>query len=108
MVVPSRGSEIIWLLSSTRGPNIGRPDGPTKGLCRPSTGRRTLWAMTDRATLEALSSQDLHDRAVRLAEHRMDVGFLWTLVKSIPAAEAAAGNLAEAKADIGVGDLVPL
>ena len=64
--------------------------------------------VTDRAALEHLSSQELHDRAVRLAEHRMDVAFLWSLVKSIPAAEAAAGNLAEAKADIGVGDLVPL
>jgi hypothetical protein len=64
--------------------------------------------MTDRAALEQLSSQELHDRAVGLAERHLDVGFLWTLVKAIPAAEAAAGNLAEAKADIGVGDLLPL
>jgi hypothetical protein len=58
--------------------------------------------------LERLSSKELHDRAVKLAEHRLDVRFLWRLIKTIPAAEAAAGNLDEAKADIAVGDLVPL
>jgi hypothetical protein len=64
--------------------------------------------MTDRVELEQLSSKDLHDRAVHLAERRLDVGFLWRLVKTIPAAEAASGNLSEAQADVGVGDLVPL
>ena len=33
---------------------------------------------------------------------------MWRLLKSIPAAEAAAGELEEAKAAIAVGDLVPL
>jgi hypothetical protein len=64
--------------------------------------------MTAREELESLSSKDLHDRAVRLAEHRLDVGFLWRLIKTIPAAQAAAGHLDEAEADIAVGDLVPL
>jgi hypothetical protein len=58
--------------------------------------------------LSELPSKELHDRAVRLAEHRLDVGFLWRLVKAIPVAEAAAGNLREAQADVGVADLVPL
>lgn len=58
--------------------------------------------------LDRLSSQDLHNRAVRLAEHRLDVVFLWRLIKAIPAAEAAAGNLEEAEADVGVADLIPL
>jgi hypothetical protein len=58
--------------------------------------------------LEALSTKELHDRAVHLAERRVDIGFLWRLVKAIPAAEAAAGNLDQAEADVGVGDLVPL
>jgi hypothetical protein len=58
--------------------------------------------------LDQLSSKELHDRAVKLAEHRLDLRFRWRLVKTIPAAEAAAGNLAQAEADIGVGDLVPL
>jgi hypothetical protein len=64
--------------------------------------------VTTREELEALSSKELHDRALRRAEHHLDVGFLWTLIKTIPAAEAAAGNLGMAEADIGVGDLVPL
>jgi hypothetical protein len=64
--------------------------------------------VSTREELERLSSKELHDRAVRLAEHRLDVGFLWRLLKAIPVAEAAAGNLPEAQADVGVGDLVPL
>ncbi len=58
--------------------------------------------------LDKLSSKELHDRAVKLAEHRLDVAFLWRLIKSIPAAEAAAGHLREAEADVAVGDLLPL
>jgi hypothetical protein len=61
-----------------------------------------------REELEKLPSKELHDRAVRLAEHRLDVVYLWRLLKSIPVAEAAAGNLQEAEADVGVGDLIPL
>ena len=64
--------------------------------------------MATRDELERLSSKELHDRAVRLAERHLDVGFLWTLIKTIPAAEAAAGNLDKAEADVGVGDLLPL
>jgi hypothetical protein len=64
--------------------------------------------MADRGALEKLSSKELHDRAVRLAEHRLDVGFLWRLLKEIPVAQAAAGHLQEAAADVGVADLVPL
>ena len=45
--------------------------------------------MTDRATLEALSSHELHDRAVHRAVHHLDVGFLWELLRAIPAGEAA-------------------
>jgi hypothetical protein len=48
--------------------------------------------MTDRATLEALSSHELHDRAVHRAVHHLDVGFLWELLRAIPAGEAVAGH----------------
>ena len=41
--------------------------------------------MATREELEKLSSKELHDRAVRLAEHRLDLAFLWRLVKAIPA-----------------------
>ena len=56
--------------------------------------------MTDRATLEALSSHELHDRAVRRAMHHLDVGFLWELLRAIPAGEAASGHPDHTAADI--------
>lgn len=56
--------------------------------------------MTDRAELEGLSSSELHDRATRLAWRRLDVRFLWGLLKTIPEAEAAAGNLERSETDI--------
>jgi len=54
----------------------------------------------DRAELDALSSEELHDRAVDLAKHRVDVGFFWRLLKAIPAAEASIGDVDEAENDI--------
>jgi hypothetical protein len=56
--------------------------------------------MAGNEELEKLSSKELHDRAVRLAARRGDVKYLWRLLKSIPAAEAAAGNLGESELDI--------
>ncbi|CAN5696886.1 hypothetical protein BH18ACT15_BH18ACT15_08830 [soil metagenome] len=53
-----------------------------------------------RAELEGLSSQELHDLAVRVARHKADVGFFWRLVKAIPAAEAASGHLERTEADL--------
>ncbi|MEU5879312.1 hypothetical protein [Spirillospora sp. NPDC047279] len=44
------------------------------------------------ADLDALSSKELHDRAMKLARDRRDVGFLWELLRSIPAAAAATGD----------------
>lgn len=54
----------------------------------------------DRTELEALSARELHDKAVGHAVRHVDVGFLWRLVKSVPAAEASAGHLDEARADV--------
>ena len=56
--------------------------------------------MATRAELEQLSSHELHDRAVRRAVTHLDVGYLWRLVKAVPVAEAAAGHLNEAEADV--------
>lgn len=50
--------------------------------------------------LDQLSSKELHDRAVKLAEKRLDVGFLWRLLKTLPAAEAASGEVGGAEVDI--------
>ena len=56
--------------------------------------------MLTREELEALSSKELHDRAVALAKHRLDVGFYWRLIKAIPVAEVASGDLGESEADV--------
>jgi len=50
--------------------------------------------------LDTLETKDLHHRAVRHAVRHLDVGFLWRLIESIPAAEAAAGRLDRAEADV--------
>ena len=55
--------------------------------------------MTDDA-LERLSSEELHDLAVSRAKRHLDVKFLWELMRVLPAAEAAAGELDEANADV--------
>lgn len=56
--------------------------------------------MSSREELEALSSQELHDRAVHVAVRRMDIGFLWDLLRAIPASEAAQGRTDIAAADV--------
>ena len=50
--------------------------------------------------LERLSSQELHDLAVSHAKRHLNVRFFWNLMQILPAAEAAAGELDEADADI--------
>jgi hypothetical protein len=54
----------------------------------------------NRADLEKLSSEELHDLAVSHAVRHADVGFLWKLVKAVPVAEAAVGHVDEAEADV--------
>jgi hypothetical protein len=56
-----------------------------------------------RAELEALATEALYLRARRRAVRRLDLRFFWTLLRSIPAAEAAAGDLEEAQADVRSG-----
>jgi hypothetical protein len=56
--------------------------------------------VTTRDELDALSSRELHDRAVRRALHHADVAFLWELLRAIPAAEASEGHDSEAGRDI--------
>ncbi|MEX2101951.1 MAG: hypothetical protein WEA54_05370 [Actinomycetota bacterium] len=56
--------------------------------------------MTTRSELEQLPPDELADRALSLARHRLDVRFLWGLVRTIPEAEVAAGNMEESKADV--------
>ena len=56
--------------------------------------------MATRQELEQLSSKELHDRAVSHARRHLDVKFFWNLVETLPAAEAAAGHLDKANADV--------
>jgi hypothetical protein len=50
--------------------------------------------------LDGLSTEELHHRAVRLAERRLDVRFLWRLIEYIPEARALEGDLGASDADI--------
>ena len=50
--------------------------------------------------LDDLSSNELHDRAMHKAREHLDVRFLWRLLKALPAAQAAGGDIDEANADI--------
>jgi hypothetical protein len=54
----------------------------------------------DVTELNGLSSRELHDRAMDKARHRLDVGFFWRVLKALPAAQAAGGDIQEANADI--------
>jgi len=56
--------------------------------------------MSEADPLDQLSSEQLYDLAVRHAVERVDVRFLWELLELLPAAEAAAGELDEAEADV--------
>ena len=56
--------------------------------------------MTTRDDLEALSTEELHDRAIETARKRLDVGFLWKLVKTLPVAEEVVGDDERSKVDI--------
>jgi hypothetical protein len=50
--------------------------------------------------LDSLSSRELHDMAVKRALRHADIGFLWELLRSIPAAEALEGHPGEASNDL--------
>ena len=67
--------------------------------------------VTTRDELDALSSRELHDLAVRRALHHADVEFLWELLRSLPVAEAVEGHPEHAGIDIAhasalIGDAI--
>lgn len=55
--------------------------------------------MTDPDSLDALSSRELHDLAVRRALRHLDIAFLWDLLRALPAGEAVAGHPDHAQSD---------
>jgi hypothetical protein len=56
--------------------------------------------MTEPDGLDALSSSELHDLAVRRARRHLDAKFFWDLMQVLPAAETAAGDFDEAQQDV--------
>jgi hypothetical protein len=56
--------------------------------------------MTDPGALDNVSSARLHDLAVRHALRHLDVGFFIDLMRKLPVAEAAVGQVDEAEADV--------
>ena len=56
--------------------------------------------MTDDDGLDHLSSEQLHELAVSRAKRHLDVKFFWELIRLLPTAEAAAGNLDQAEDDV--------
>ena len=56
--------------------------------------------MTTREELDALSSRELHDLAMRRALRHVDVEFAWELLRALPAAEALEGHPDHAGRDI--------
>src|SRR4051794_33159807 len=81
-------------------PRGGRPGGDETSLVVDPTRRPTPSHVDETGTLERLSSEELHRLALRRAVERRDVRFLWELLELLPAAEAAAGELDEAEADV--------
>jgi hypothetical protein len=53
-----------------------------------------------REELEALPTPELYDRATKYARRHLDAKFFWEILQSLPAAEAASGNLAEGETDV--------
>lgn len=56
--------------------------------------------MADEDPLDRLSTAELHDLAVHRARRHLDVRFFWRLMQVLPVAEAGAGELREAEADV--------
>jgi hypothetical protein len=55
--------------------------------------------MTTIEELDVFTTKELHDRAFRLAERKLDVGFFWKVFRAIPQAEAIEGRPDDAEAD---------
>jgi hypothetical protein len=56
--------------------------------------------MPIREELEATPTKVLHTLALDVAKHRLDVGFVWDLVKALPVAEEVVGDDDRSKIDI--------
>ncbi len=64
--------------------------------------------MSSRANLEALTTEELRQRAFDLAKHRHDFHFFWDLAKHVPAAGEAAGDDGFTAPGASISDLIEL
>lgn len=62
----------------------------------------------DRAELESLSTEELRRRAFSAAEHRLDVGFFWDLLRHLPASAEVARDDGFSSAAASVSDVLEL
>ena len=67
---------------------------------REPSGFANTSVVATREELDQLSSEELHDRAVKHARRHANVKFIWNLMKAVPAAEAAVGEFDEAHDDV--------
>jgi hypothetical protein len=56
--------------------------------------------MTTREELESVPTKELHDRAMEVAKHRLDVAFVWRVLEALPVAEEVIGDEQRSKVDI--------
>lgn len=62
----------------------------------------------DRSALEALSTEELREKAFDVARHRLDVAFFWDVLKHLPSSDNAAGEDAFTAAPAAISDLIQL
>jgi FkbM family methyltransferase len=89
-----------YAIENLDGPRPVEDAGHVNVLARPQGLVSGDMATTDDDPLERLSSKELHDLAVKHAIRHVDLGFFWKLLEILPAAEAAAGEVGEAAADV--------
>jgi hypothetical protein len=56
--------------------------------------------MATRGELDLMTTKELHDLALDVAKRRLDVGFVWDLIKALPVAEEIADDDQRSKIDI--------
>ena len=64
--------------------------------------------MISRADLDALSTEELRQRAFDLAKHRHDFHFFWDLAKHVPSASEAATDDGFTAPGASISDLIDL
>ncbi len=62
----------------------------------------------ERSELEAMTTEELRAKAFSVAEHRVDVGFFWDLLKHLPASANVARDDSFSAASATLSDVLEL